>query len=332
MKLLASAAAPRPASPRSELIAGPALSASEWRPRPWTSSSRAALRRYVPRAQAGKRFPASWDCAGAATSGPPWRCGAGWRAAAGAAGRRRSTLVALDPGRGEPAPRGLSAPVGGRGRWRRYRLSRPVSGLRLHFVNVRGTATAADRAQTAIRRAAGPWRLLRGGSACAAEPQPAIVPREDWGADDCPPRAAPDYGTVKSTLRPPHRQPERLHARRGALDRAGHLPLPPQLQRLERPRLQLRRRSLRTIYEGRAGGVDQAVVGAQAQGYNAQEHRDGQPRHVFERPADTGGARRDGAADPLEAAAPRRPDVRIDHAGERRRGAPTATRPARTCG
>ena len=153
----------------------------------------------------------------------------------------------------------------------RYRLSRPVSGLRLHFVNVRGTATAADRAQTAIRRAAGSVAaLLRGGSARAAEPQPAIVPREDWGADDCPPRAAPDYGTVKSAF---------VH----------HTVNPNDYTREEAPSIVLaicryHRNSngwndlgynfvvdrFGTIYEGRAGGVDQAVVGAQAQGYNAQ--------------------------------------------------------------
>ena len=48
-----------------------------------------------------------------------------------------------------------SAPVWvGEADWVQYRLSRPVRGLRLHFVNVRGTATPADRARSAFGHAA----------------------------------------------------------------------------------------------------------------------------------------------------------------------------------
>ena len=50
------------------------------------------------------------------------------------------------------------------------------------------------------------------------------------------------------------------------------------------------------IFEGRAGGIDQPVVGAQAQGYNSAVDRRREPRHVQRRPADRRGARRDGAA------------------------------------
>jgi len=185
------------------------------------------------------------------------------------------TEDAPDPGRGEPEAHGLSMPVWvGEADEVQYRLSRPVRGLRLHFVNVRGTATAADRARTAVRRVASAAvssiaGLFRGG-AKAAQPQPAIVSREDWGAGDCPPRSAPDYGVVKAAF---------IHHTVNAND----------YTREEAPSIVLaicrfHRNSngwndigynfvvdkFGTIYEGRAGGVDQPVVGAQAQGYNAQ--------------------------------------------------------------
>ena len=50
--------------------------------------------------------------------------------------------------------------------------------------------------------------------------------------------------------RPPHRLAERLHPRRRPGDRARDLPLPPQLQRLERHRLQRARRQVRRPLRG----------------------------------------------------------------------------------
>ena len=43
------------------------------------------------------------------------------------------------------------------------------------------------------------------------------------------------------------------------------------------------------IFEGRAGGIDQAVVGAQAQGYNSVSTGDRLPRHVHRDRPDAGG-------------------------------------------
>jgi hypothetical protein len=183
---------------------------------------------------------------------------------------------APDPGRGEPEVHGLSMPAWvGEADEVQYRLSRPVRGLRLHFVNVRGTATSGDRLRTALRRSANSAvtsaaGLFRGGSAHAQSPKPAIVPRKDWGADDCPPRAAPDYGVVKTAF---------IHHTVSANDYS-----PSEARSIVLAICRYHRNSngwndigynflvdkYGTLYEGRAGGEDQAVVGAQAQGYNAQ--------------------------------------------------------------
>jgi hypothetical protein len=156
-----------------------------------------------------------------------------------------------------------------------YRASRLLAGARLHFVNVTGTATGADRVRTAIRQAANTavisvGHLFGTGQAQAQGGPPAMVMRDGWGAKDCPPRAAPAYGEVKAAF---------IHHTVSIND----------YSREEAPGIVLaicryHRNSngwndigynflvdkYGTLYEGRAGGIDQPVVGAQAQGYNTQ--------------------------------------------------------------
>ncbi|MFN2616548.1 MAG: peptidoglycan recognition protein [Thermoleophilaceae bacterium] len=256
--------------------AGPALSLSRYRPDPLdfelapASSSDAGVLR------APKRFN---------LLGLRWRGQAepGIRLRVHTAGGSWGRWVAVgahaehepDPGRNEPAA-GASDPVwAGEADAVQYRLSRRVPGLRLHFVNVEGSATPADRARTALRRSLNTAlvsvaSVLRSPKARAAGPRPAIVPRSGWNAGQCPPREAPDYGTVKTAF---------VHHTVNAND----------YTREEAPDIVLaicryHRNSngwndigynflvdrFGTIYEGRAGGVDAPVVGAQAQGYNAQ--------------------------------------------------------------
>jgi len=183
------------------------------------------------------------------------------------------TEDAPDPGRGEPMPQGSSTPTWvGEADFVQYRLSRPVPGVRLHYVNVKGSATGGDRLRSGLRRAADDAAALLPGTpaARAAEAQPGMVNRSDWGASSCPPRSGPDQGTVKAAF---------VHHTVSAND----------YSRSEAPSVVLgicryHRNSngwndigynflvdkYGTIYEGRAGGVDAPVVGAQAQGYNAQ--------------------------------------------------------------
>jgi hypothetical protein len=139
----------------------------------------------------------------------------------------------------------------GRARTVQYRLDRRVPGLRLHFVAVGKRRAKARAAQT------------------TTTPFP-YVPREDWGASSCVPRSAPDYGsaravqvhhTVSLNDYTPEEAPQivlaicRYHRNSNGWNDIGYNALVDKYG---------------TIYEGRAGGLDQAVVGAHAQGFNAQ--------------------------------------------------------------
>ena len=83
------------------------------------------------------------------------------------------------------------------------------------------------------------------------------------------------------------------------------------------------------VFEGRAGGIDQPVVGAQAQGFNSDSTGVANLGTYTDVPADRPGARRDGAAARVEAAAARRAGHRHRHADVGRRQRRTATRPGR---
>ena len=85
-----------------------------------------------------------------------------------------------DPGDGGRAPRGVSSPTWvGEADWVQYRSSRRLPGLRLRFMNVRGTATAADRARTAVRRVANAGVVSLASAARTAAAQRRRTPTRD---------------------------------------------------------------------------------------------------------------------------------------------------------
>jgi hypothetical protein len=154
-----------------------------------------------------------------------------------------------DTGRGERIARASDPLWIGTADGVQYRLSRPVRGLRLHFVNV---ASATRRARA------------------AQEPQPDIVSRAEWGAGACPPREPADYGTVKAVQvhhtvslndYSPAEAPAmvlaicRYHRNSNGWDDIGYNALVDKYG---------------VLYEGRAGGLDQPVIGAHAQGFNSE--------------------------------------------------------------
>jgi hypothetical protein len=172
----------------------------------------------------------------------------------GMQGRRRST----------------SAPVWvGEADWVQYRMSRRVPGLRLHFVNTTGTATAKDRALTRLRKLAQAAVVRVAPAWGATVNRPRIRPRSEWGAGQCPTRGV-TYGKVRAAV---------VH----------HTVTANEYSRAQSPAaiLAVCRFHRNTngwndigynfvvdrfgqIWEGRAGGVDEAVYGSQAQGYNGQ--------------------------------------------------------------
>ena len=151
---------------------------------------------------------------------------------------------------------------------------RDVRDLRLRFVNTTGTATTGTRLRTRLRSiAAGVVSAVRttfGARAAQADTsQPAIVPREQWASDKCAPRADPVYGKVNlafihHTVSANEYGPEdsaamvlgicRYHRNGNGWNDVGYNFLVDRYG---------------TIFEGRGGGISEAVVGAQAQGYNS---------------------------------------------------------------
>ncbi len=99
---------------------------------------------------------------------------------------------------------------------------------------------------------------------------PYVIPRAAWGADAVPPRAAPGYGAVQAafvhhTVGTNDYAPEdsagivlgiaRYHRDTNGWNDIGYNFLVDKYGQ---------------VFEGRAGGIEAAVIGAQAQGYNAQ--------------------------------------------------------------
>jgi uncharacterized protein with LGFP repeats len=148
---------------------------------------------------------------------------------------------------------------------------------RLHFVNVTGTSGGwADRLLKSARHAINSAFISIASTpvAQAIAPKPLIVTRAQWGADlpdtGCPPRGPAQYGivaaavihhTVNANDYTPEEAPAivlgicRFHVFGNGWNDIGYNALVDRYG---------------TVYEGRAGGLKQPVVGAQAQGFNSQ--------------------------------------------------------------
>jgi hypothetical protein len=149
---------------------------------------------------------------------------------------------------GERAPAGTDPAFTGAADELQLRLRGSARGLTAKFVHALGAPRAG-----------------------AAQVSPtSIVPRAAWGADAAPPRAAPSYGVVEAafvhhTAGTNDYAPEesagivlgiaRYHRDANGWNDIGYNVLVDKYGQ---------------VFEGRAGGIEAAVVGAQAQGYNGQ--------------------------------------------------------------
>jgi hypothetical protein len=230
----------------------------------------------------------------AAPAGGPWRSavivtakrfdlvGLRWRATRRAVGARIRVRDARDGSwsawtamAGDEADGSGAEPVwAGGADALQLELKRAPRGLRAHFVNATGTATAGARVLTALRRGAHAAFVALAGEPARAqdalEGAPQIITREEWGAEQCgPPRGPPTYGSVQMAF---------VHHTVSANDYGPRdsAAIVRAICRYHRDTKHWRDIGYNflvdrygQIFEGREGGIDQAVIGAQAQGYNA---------------------------------------------------------------
>ncbi len=170
----------------------------------------------------------------------------------------------LGHGPDEPRP---GAPLIGEGVWMgpaeyvELRSSRPLQGVRLHFVAPEPVSAFGGRAAAASQSRAQP--ILNAGPG-----QPPIIARQSWAEGKAPPAVNPSYGTVKLAFVHHTDNPNgysaaavpsmlyaiyQFHRYTRGWDDIGYNFVIDVFGR---------------IWEARKGGIDQAVVGAQAGGYN----------------------------------------------------------------
>jgi hypothetical protein len=255
----------------------------------WLAAPALSTRPFVPRAVEFEQSLA----AGRAGATGPWRSGVvraprrfdlvglTWRGGGASLRRARIRVRSVASGRwsawatlrtGDAGSSRSTEPVwaGGADAYELSLARRPPA-LRARFVNATGTATATARVVTALRRAAQTALAAIAGTparAQAAPGAPPIIPREAWGADQCKPRTVPAYGEVQVGF---------VHH---TVDANDYGPQDSAAMVLAICRYHRDTNGWRDIgynflvdrygqvFEGRAGGVDQPVVGAQAQGYN----------------------------------------------------------------
>src|SRR4051794_16930591 len=149
---------------------------------------------------------------------------------------------------GERAPNGTDPAFTGAADELQFRLRGAASGLTARFVRALTDAPRARAAQVS---------------------PPALISRTEWGADSVPPRAGPTYGVVQAAF---------VHHTVGTndyapSDSAGIVLGIAHYHRDTNGWNDIGYNFLvdkyGQVFEGRAGGIDQAVVGAQAQGYNS---------------------------------------------------------------
>jgi hypothetical protein len=145
------------------------------------------------------------------------------------------------------------------------RCSRPLGGMRMHLVNSTGTATRLGRARAAVE----------GLIASSAPPlprqsagQPRIVPRGAWTDRGCRPRRPASYGGVALVFVHHTVSANDYRRRDSAAMVRGICHFHIHVQGWDDIGYNFLVDRYGQIFEGRAGGIDEPVIGAHAGGYN----------------------------------------------------------------
>ncbi len=183
---------------------------------------------------------------------------------------------------GDHAPDAARAVAGTEPAWTdtadelQLRLRGHARGLRVRFVRAKPTATASRAITSRLRRRAAASASASAPPRAQGQPPPAggtrpprIFTRTEWGGDSVPPKTSPTYGEVQlgfvhHTVTANAYRPEdsasivlgiaRYHRDSNGWNDIGYNFLVDKYGQ---------------VFEGRAGGMELAVVGAQAQGYNS---------------------------------------------------------------
>jgi hypothetical protein len=173
---------------------------------------------------------------------------------------------------GDHAPDGARAPAGtepaytGTADLFQLRLRGSATGLKARFVRAQPTARTARHVTGRLlrRKAKAKPRARKSQSS-----QPAIITRTEWGGDSVPPRAAPEYGEVQAafvhhTVSSNDYGPEESRASCSASRATTATPTAGTTSVTTSSSTSTARCS-----RAARAGIDQAVIGAQAQGYNS---------------------------------------------------------------
>ncbi|HEV2818957.1 MAG TPA: peptidoglycan recognition protein [Solirubrobacteraceae bacterium] len=256
------------------LLAAPAVSLERWRPGPVEFTLELADEGLERGAKAGATYvsgpiqaPKRFDLMGLQWADGEQPIGVWLRTRDGDG--PWSPWVEATSEQGEPASDGVWA--GGADTFQ-ARFTAPPQDLQASFVNTTGTATVVEQAATALRGAVNTAVLTTVGSTVAwaqgAGGAPPIVPRKAWAGDDCNPRESPSMGRVDMAF-----VHHTVSTNDYTADESGAVIL---------AMCRYHRNSLGwddigynflvdrwgRIYEGRAGGIDRPVIGAQTQGFN----------------------------------------------------------------
>ena len=158
------------------------------------------------------------------------------------------------------APAGEPLWLGG-ARLAQLRSGAPLADARLRLVLATRAALQGGSAHAAALALAQP--VLAAGPG-----QPPIIARTAWAKGIPPPACRTGLRRRGARLRPPHGEPERLLRRPGARDAPCDLPFHREFNGWNDIGYNFVLDRFGRIWEARAGGIDEPVVGAQAGGYN----------------------------------------------------------------